>query len=126
MSVVVEVENRSGVEVDADVAAALARRVLAGDGLDEGDVGIQFVGEDEIRSLKHAHLGIDETTDVLSFPIDRKEELPPGVPRQLGDVVLCPQVAGADWRRPLVHGLLHLLGHEHGDAMERIEAVFEQ
>ena len=47
-----------------------------------------------------------------------------GLPRQLGDVVVCPQVVGRDWRRPLVHGLLHLLGHEHGPTMEALEEAW--
>jgi probable rRNA maturation factor len=54
---------------------------------------------------------------VLSFPIDGREELPLEVPRALGDVVLCPDVVGEEWRGPLVHGLLHLLGYDHGDEM---------
>jgi probable rRNA maturation factor len=74
-----------------------------------------------MRDLKREHLGIDEATDVLSFPLDGRDELPAGVPRALGDVVLCPQVVGAGWRRPLVHGLLHLLGYHHGDEMEERE-----
>ena len=78
---------------------------------------------DEIRVLKAEHLGIDEATDVLSFPIDGLDELPDGVPRALGDVVICPQVVGDEWRWPLVHGILHLLGLEHGDEMERRERV---
>ena len=117
----VEVENRSGIEVDAAGAVALARHALAQEGVAEAELGIAFVGPDEIRALKAEHLGIDEATDVLSFPIDGLDELSNGVPRALGDVVICPQVVAADWRWPLVHGILHLLGFEHGDAMERRE-----
>jgi probable rRNA maturation factor len=117
----IEVANRSGAPFDARAAPALARDVLATEGVEDGELGIAFVSADEMRRLKHAHLGVDESTDVLSFPIDGRDELPPGEPRALGDVVLCPEVVGDDWRWPLVHGLLHLLGHEHGEAMEARE-----
>jgi probable rRNA maturation factor len=118
----IEVENRSSVEVDEPGAVELAGRVLHAEGIDEGELGIAFVGTEEMRALKRDHLGIDEATDVLSFPIDGRDELPDGVPRALGDVVLCPQVVGAEWRWPLAHGLLHLLGYDHGDEMEAREA----
>jgi probable rRNA maturation factor len=124
MTVRVEVENRCGVPVDGDGAVALARSVLEGEGIAEGDVGLHFVEPDEIRALKGAHLGIDEPTDVLAFPIDLRDPVPDGVPRQLGDVVVCPQAIAGDWRGPLVHGLLHLVGHDHGDAMERRECTY--
>jgi probable rRNA maturation factor len=117
----VEVENRSGTDVDAGAVATFARTALASEGIDQGDLGIAFVGADEIRALKREHLGVDEETDVLSFPIDTREELPASVPRQLGDIVICPDVVGDEWRWPLVHGLLHLLGYEHGAEMERRE-----
>jgi probable rRNA maturation factor len=119
----VEVSNRSGVSVEGDAAVALARRVLAAEGVADGELGIAFVGADEMQALKREHLGIDEPTDVLSFPIDGAAPLPEGEPRALGDVVLCPAVIGDAWRWPLVHGLLHLLGHEHGAAMEARERV---
>ena len=118
----VELANRSGEEVDEEAAVDLARQVLAGEGVDDGELGLAFVNPEEMRRLKRDHLGIDETTDVLSFPIDGLDQLPAGVPRQLGDAVLCPQVVGDEWRGPLVHGLLHLVGYEHGAAMEQREA----
>jgi probable rRNA maturation factor len=122
--IVVEIDNRSGMAVEGNEAVALARRVLAAEGVDEGEVGIAFVGAEESRALKREHLGIDEATDVLSFPIDGREEVPAGVPRQLGDVVLCPEVVGDEWRAPLVHGLLHLLGYDHGAGMESREEAY--
>jgi probable rRNA maturation factor len=123
MTVTVEVENRSGVAVDETAAVELARRVLAAEGVEEGELGLAFAPPDEIRVLKRDHLGIDEETDVLSFPLDGREELAAGMPRALGDVVICPQVVGAAWRGPLVHGLLHLLGYDHGEEMEAREAA---
>ena len=120
----IEIANRSGVEVDEPAVRDLAMYVLAAEGVDSGELGISFVGPDEMRALKAEHLGIDEATDVLSFPIDGREELPSGVPRQLGDAVVCPQVTGDAWRRPLVHGLLHLLGYVHGAEMEKREEAY--
>ena len=119
--IAIEVENRSGELVDAAGAESLAREVLTAEGIAAGDLGIAFATPSEMRALKLQHLGIDEATDVLSFPIDGREDLPDGVPRQLGDAVLCPQVIGERWRAPLVHGLLHLLGYDHGAEMERRE-----
>ena len=119
--IAVEVSNRSGVEFDEDAATELARRVIEGEGVPEGELGLVFVGPEEIRTLKRDHLGVDEPTDVLSFPIDGREQIPAGAPRQLGDAVLCPQVVGERWREPLVHGLLHLLGYDHGAEMEARE-----
>jgi probable rRNA maturation factor len=117
----VEVANRSGTEVDEGAAVELARRVLAGEGIESGELGLAFVAPEESRALKQEHLGIDEATDALAFPLDRLDAVPAGLPRQLGDVVVCPQVVGEAWRRPLVHAVLHLLGYDHGDEMEARE-----
>jgi probable rRNA maturation factor len=117
----VEVANRSGVGVNEHEAVRLVLRVLEAEGIADGELGLAFVDAEEARALKREHLGIDETPDVLSFPIDGRQELPAGVPRQLGDVVMCPELVGEHWREPLVHGLLHLLGYDHGDEMEARE-----
>ena len=120
----VEVVNRSGSELDLESALAVVQDVLAAEGIEAGELGLTLVGPDEIRELKRDHLGVDETTDALAFPIDGSDELPEGLPRQLGDVVLCPQVVGDAWRAPLVHALLHLLGYDHGDRMEARERAY--
>ena len=122
----IEVDNRSGVEVDEAGACELAREVLAAEGIDAGELGLVFVGADESRSLKNEHLGIDEATDALAFPIDALDDLPDGLPRQLGDVVLCPEVVGDAWRGPLVHAVLHLVGYDHGAEMEARERMHVQ
>jgi probable rRNA maturation factor len=120
----IEVVNRSGTEVDEAAAVEVARCVLEGEGVDSGELGLAFVGAEESRALKQEHLGVDEATDALAFPIDGLAELPEGVPRQLGDVVVCPDVVGPDWRGPLVHALLHLVGYDHGPEMEAREAAY--
>jgi probable rRNA maturation factor len=120
----IEVVNRSGAEVDEAAAVEVARSVLAGEGVGSGELGLAFVGVEESRSLKQKHLGVDEATDALAFPIDGLAALPEGMPRQLGDVVVCPDVVGAEWRAPLVHALLHLVGYDHGPEMEAREAVY--
>jgi probable rRNA maturation factor len=120
----IEVVNRSGREVDEAAAIEVARSVLGGEGVESGELGLAFVGPEESRSLKQEHLGIDEATDALAFPIDGLAALPEGMPRQLGDIVVCPDVVGAEWRAPLVHALLHLVGYDHGPEMEAREAVY--
>jgi rRNA maturation RNase YbeY len=122
----VEVANRSGGAVDERAAGDLVREVLAAEGIDEGEVGLVFVPADEARRLKREHLGVDETPDVLAFPIDGHEPLPDGVPRHIGDLVVCPDVVGAEWREPLIHGTLHLVGYDHGEEMEAREEVLRR
>ncbi len=120
----IEVDNRSGTQVDEAAAVELARRVLGGEGVESGELGLAFVGPEESRALKEEHLGIDEATDALAFPIDGLDSVPDGVPRQLGDVVVCPEVVGEEWRKPLVHALLHLVGYDHGGAMAAREELY--
>jgi probable rRNA maturation factor len=122
----VEVANRSGVAVDERAAAELVRDVLAAEGVEEGEVGLLFLPAAEARGLKREHLGVDETPDVLAFPIDGQEPLPEGVPRHVGDLVVCPEVVGDAWREPLVHGALHLVGYDHGAEMEAREAALRE
>jgi probable rRNA maturation factor len=117
----IEVVNRSGQDLDFEAAAGLIREVLQAEGIADGELGLQLVGAEEIRDLKREHLGIDEETDALAFPIDGRDALPAGMPRQLGDVVLCPQVVGEAWRGPLVHAVLHLVGYDHGSEMQARE-----
>ena len=87
-----------------------ARAALAAAGVHDGHLAIAFVGADEIRALNRDHRGIDRPTDVLSFPIDAAGEA--HGPRELGDVVICPEHT-EDLTEAVVHGVLHLCGHDH-------------
>ena len=133
MTVHVEVENRSAHSVDEEAARAAVVATLLAEGITAGEVGVTLVGADEMAALNEAHRGKDEPTDVLSFPLDGCDALPDGLPRQLGDVVVCPERAEADGTPVallLVHGALHLVGHDHeadnGDMLRRQEAIFQE
>ena len=76
----------------------------------EGHLAVELVGEDRIRELNRDYRGKDEPTDVLSFPVD--ERGPAAGPRELGDVVICPEHT-ADVVEATVHGVLHLCGFDH-------------
>jgi probable rRNA maturation factor len=88
----------------------LCALALASAGIDDGHVAIEFVAEDRIRELNRDHRGVDEPTDVLSFGID--EDSSPAGPRELGDIVICPERTG-DLREAIIHGTLHLTGMDH-------------
>jgi probable rRNA maturation factor len=108
LSLDVELVGRQAVpaaEVRRLVAAALARAGVA-----DGHVAVAFVDADAITALNAEHRGKPEPTDVLSFPID--ETAPPAGPRELGDVVICPEHT-TDLREAVVHGALHLVGYDH-------------
>jgi probable rRNA maturation factor len=119
------VEGADEAGVDADALRALALALLEAEGLPgPWALGISFVGESDMQALNAEYRELDEVTDVLAFPLDGRDDLPDGLERQLGDVVVCfaqaamqAEEAGLppleEVRTLVVHGLLHLLGHDH-------------
>jgi len=105
-------------------AAALTRRVLRAEGVRDAAVSVAFAGRRRIRSLNRRLLGHDRETDVIAFAL-------PGSPGPLvGDVYCAPEVAARaarhygvpvreELRRLVVHGVLHVLGHDHPDGGAR-------
>jgi probable rRNA maturation factor len=83
---------------------------LASAGIESGHLAVEFVDEERIQELNHEHRGKDEATDVLSFGVD--EDGPAPGPRELGDIVICPERT-ADLREAIVHGTLHITGMDH-------------
>jgi probable rRNA maturation factor len=124
-SATVLVSNRQDVPVDEDGLAGLATTALRGEGVESFELSVSFVHTDEMSELHAEYLGEPVPTDVLSFPLDDVDG--DGV-HLLGDVVICPAYASrnnddldAELRLLIVHGVLHLLGHDHEDEAERAE-----
>lgn len=119
--------------VDSDRLLRLASFVLHTQRVPEVmEVSLLFVDRTTIAELNAHHMGSDGPTDVLAFPIDMPGETRAGEPSILGDVVLCPEIAAAQAQQRglsaesevellVVHGLLHLLGHDHADPDERAQ-----
>jgi probable rRNA maturation factor len=112
---VIEVEARGGV-VDTAPLAARMRWACERLGVSRASVGLMVVGSQEMARINGEHRGKPEPTDVLAFPVDGPELAgwpDDGPPPELGDVVICPDAATDPLETLVVHGLLHLLGHDH-------------
>jgi probable rRNA maturation factor len=92
----------------------LCALALASAGVEEGHLAVEFVGAERMAELNGEHRRKDGPTDVLSFPVDGADPQAPGagVPRELGDVVICPAFT-SDVNEAIVHGTLHLVGMDH-------------
>ena len=123
----IALDDRQGDAVDIEGLMTLARATLLGEGIADAELSISLVTEEEIAGLHERYLREAGPTDVLSFPLD--DEAGEDGLRQLGDVVIAPAIAArtnpddpaAELRLLLVHGILHLLGHDHMDDGERAE-----
>ena len=126
----VDVLNESGDEVDVVELARLSRFVMSRMRLHPAtQMCVRLVDEATIAALNHRWMDTTEPTDVLAFPMDeigggRADDCPDD--GYLGDIALCPQVASRqaseaghatleEIRLLTVHGLLHLLGYDHGE-----------
>jgi probable rRNA maturation factor len=92
----------------------LCALALASAGVKDGHIAVEFVDAIRMAELNGEHRGKDGPTDVLSFPVDGADPSAPGegVPRELGDVVICPEHT-IDLSEAIVHGALHLVGMDH-------------
>ncbi len=88
----------------------LAALAAGSAGVSEGHLAIEFVDGRRMTELNARYRGLEQPTDVLSFPVDGTE--PSFGARELGDVVISPAHT-ADVREAIVHGVLHLVGMDH-------------
>jgi probable rRNA maturation factor len=118
------ISDRQELPVDLAALAELARATLREEGLTRAELSLSFVVEEEIADLHERFMDEPGPTDVLSFPLDDVGEADErdGI-RILGDVVVAPAVAArnnpedpaGELRLLVVHGILHLLGYDHGE-----------
>jgi probable rRNA maturation factor len=97
----------------SDVSVELREPVvvaLSAAGVGDGHLAVELVNADRIRELNREHRDKDVPTDVLAFPLDGAGPAPG--PRELGDVVICPEHC-SDVTEAVVHGVLHLCGYDH-------------
>lgn len=125
------VVQRSSAHLDIPGDDDFARWTRAARGAVRGELTIRIVDEDEMTALNDAYRGKHQPTNVLSFPAD-STGLPPDVVTPLGDIVVCASVVareartqgkpeGDHWAHLVIHGVLHLLGYDHGSAGEARE-----
>ncbi len=130
----IDINNESGIEADELGLVELSRYAL--DQLrihPQADLSVVLVDEETMTQYHERFMDLPGPTDVMSFPMDElrspadDEEPPMGL---LGDIVICPQVTSRqsveNGREPdaeieylLIHGLLHLLGHDHAEPEEK-------
>ena len=106
----IDVLGRGGPILPLEEIERLLAFALGSAGIDGGHVAVEFVSAERIAELNAIHREQTGPTDVLSFPIDGADPVPG--PRELGDIVICPQHT-ADLREAIVHGALHLTGMDH-------------
>ncbi len=141
--VVVAVDEQSEIEIDVPRWSGLAEAALRAQRVPHGELNLLFVDAADMRALNTEHMGQDGPTDVLSFPLDGFDSLDPA--SMIGDIVICPTVAahnaadhaGVDRHSGsvddelallVVHGVLHVLGHDHVEPAEteRMEALEQE
>ena len=145
----IEINNESGVEVDETLLAQVGRFVL--DAMDVNplaELSLVLLDVDAMAALHVQWMDLPGPTDVMAFPMDAADgpiervdpSAPPSTDRSkveamLGDVVLCPAVAAdqaasaghsleSELHLLCAHGILHLLGYDHGDPDQERE-MFE-
>ena len=138
MNVDVQVASATaGIPANDEIREWVERTVDAADPGRDADVSVRIVDEPEMRALNSDYRDQDKPTNVLAFPAGDAGFVPPGERPLLGDIVVCAGVVAREaeeqgklpthhWGHMLVHGTLHLLGHDHAsdveaEAMEALE-----
>ena len=115
--------------VDGRALKRVTKSLLVAVDEEDASISITLVNDVAIRKLNREHRGKDAATDVLSFPLAEDDHFE-GAERMIGDVVISLDTAArqaAEYDAPLhrelerllIHGILHVLGHDHMEPVER-------
>ena len=112
----IEINNLTKSIVDEDFLKGVAKKVLKSENREEMDLSVVFVSKDKIRELNKKYRKQDKPTDVLSFG------------EGLNEIVICPAKVKTkkELVRVLIHGILHILGHEHSKKMQEKEKYYAE
>ena len=110
--IVVAVDEQSEMAIDLDRWARLATDSLVSEGVGDGELNLLFVDEAVMTELNREHMGEDRPTDVLSFPLDGAVDDP------FGDNLIGDGSVEDELALLIVHGVLHVLGHDHAEPDE--------
>lgn len=128
-----EIANLSGLEVDgwnAVLETAVISTLTQQEIEPPAELSVLLTDDSQIQQLNRDYRGVDSPTDVLSFPAGDDMPPIPDLPRYLGDIAVSVPFAErqaaasghallAELQLLLVHGVLHLLGHDHAEAEEK-------
>lgn len=125
----VRVSLRARPAISAAEVMRLAAGVVGAEKASVTSISISFVGAARMRLLNKQYLRHDHDTDVISFALG-----PPISPSVIGDIYIAPVAAAQnarrfgtttkdETRRLVVHGVLHVLGHEHPETDDRTRSA---
>lgn len=120
-----DIQNFTTSPINNEFVRKVIHSVLKFEGINDTiSIGIVFVGHGRMREINKKYNKKNRITDVLSFAGERNFVVPPGTKRYLGEIIICLPVVKKEAARVgksfewefshiLIHGTLHLLGHEH-------------
>jgi probable rRNA maturation factor len=131
-----DVDERFVEAVDETLVRTVVERALKLERIRRNsEVTVVITDDEDIRGINAEHRGVDEATDVLSFPLESADQqgfvAPPGQPRNLGDIVVSYErvlaqaeeyghSASRELAYLVTHGTLHLLGYDHEDDAQKL------
>ena len=120
----IEINNLTSFAVDKKLFTGIAKKVLSGENRGTETLSLAFISKEEIKKLNKKFRGKNKPTDVLAFGGISNFEF--RISNFLGEVVICPEVVKEkkeDIKKVFIHGIFHLLGHDHENSEEEAQKM---